>query len=208
VTTPTTATAAPTSDNLDDQAAALLAHLLEPVEVVDPTPITMALIRERIPAKLYLEFRASLLAVTESATTGDLATRILADELADVRAALVGPGFILHTPERRDLITTFGESLRWSANLVAALRGLSVSTVPRWRNEGRTTAPTLDTLRAELLAERTAADALRRFADISATRQTFDQVAFDLRTSIESGTLQCADVAAAFLESWNLRCQP
>ncbi len=158
MTTPTTATAAPASDNLDDQAAALLAHLLEPVEVIDPTPITMALIRERIPARLYLEFRASLLAVTESATTGDLATRILADELADVRAALVGPGFLLHTPERRDLITTFGKSLRWSANLVAALRGLSASTIPRWRTEGRTTAPTIETLRAELLAaSRTAA---------------------------------------------------
>jgi hypothetical protein len=171
VTTPTTATAAPASDNLDDQAAALLAHLLEPVEVIDPTPITMALIRERIPARLYLEFRASLLAVTESATTGDLATRILADELADVRAALVGPGFLLHTPERRDLITTFGESLRWSANLVAALRGLSVSTIPRWRNEGRTTAPTLDTLRAELLDERQRIEADTRAQSFAAIRE-------------------------------------
>lgn len=149
-TAPTDTTATP---SIADRAAELLAQLLAEVDQIDPTPVTMSTIRDRLPVGLYAEFRLSLHDLARSAANGtDPLTTILAEELADVRAALTSTGFILHTPERRNLIASTAIHLGWSADLTAALLGITVNRVPRWQLEGRPTAPTIDTLAAELAA--------------------------------------------------------
>lgn len=163
---------APATASISDQATELLAQLLTEVDQVDPTPVTMATIRDRLPFDLYTEFRLSLhnLAYTATNTTDD-AVIIIAEELADVRAALTGPGFMLHTPDRQALIEHIGTRLGWSSGLVSALRGITIRRIPRWQLEGRTTAPTIDTLTAELEAAAREAAAAANAAAFAAVRE-------------------------------------
>ncbi len=168
----TTTPPAPAIVSISDQAAQLLTELLAEVDQVDPTPVTMATIRDRLPLNLYAEFRVSLhnLAHTAKTTTDD-AIIILAEELADVRAALTGPGFILHTPVRQALIAHIGTRLGWSSGLVSALRGITIRRIPRWQLEGRPTAPTIETLTAELEAAAREAAAAANAAAFAAVRE-------------------------------------
>jgi hypothetical protein len=168
----TTTPPAPATVSIADQAAQLLTELLGEVDQVDPTPVTMAMIHERLGQPLYAEFRISLhnLAHTAKTTTDD-AIIILAEELADVRAALTGPGFILHTPDRQALITEIGTRLGWSSGLVSALRGITIRRIPRWQLEGRPTAPTIETLTAELEAAARESAAAANAAAFAAVRE-------------------------------------
>lgn len=194
---------APATASISDQAAELLAQLLAEVDQVDPTPVTMATIRDRLPFDLYAEFRVSLhnLAHTAKTTTDD-AIIILAEELADVRAALTGPGFILHTPDRQALIIEIGTRLGWSSGLVSALRGITIRRIPRWQLTGRPTAPTIETLTAELEAAAREAAARDRLIALDALRSRWDRLAAAIRSQIENGQLDAADIATAVTQHW------
>lgn len=199
-TAPTDTTATP---SIADLAAELLAQLLAEVDQIDPNPVTMSTIRDRLPVGLYAEFRLSLHDLARSAANGtDPLTTIIAEELADVRAALTGTGFILHTPERRNLIASTAIHLGWSAELTAALLGITVNRVPRWQLEGRPTAPTIDTLAAELAAADREADARARMVALDALRSQWDQVSSAVRSQIETGQLSAADVVETVTKKW------
>lgn len=195
----TTTPPAPTTVSISDQAAQLLTKLLAEVDQVDPTPVTMAMIHERLGQPLYAEFRISLhnLAHTAKTTTDD-AIIILAEELADVRAALTGTGFHLHTPVRQALIAHIGTRLGWSSGLVSALRGITIRRIPRWQLEGRPTAPTIDTLAAELAA----AEARRTLAMI---KEKATQIDAEASASFNRGLLP-AEIIAAANAAWSGGC--
>lgn len=186
---------APATASISDQATELLAQLLAEVDQVDPTPVTMATIHERLGQALYAEFRVSLhnLAHTAKTTTDD-AIIILAEELADVRAALTGPGFILHTPVRQALIEHIGTRLGWSSGLVSALRGITIRRIPRWQLEGRPTAPTIETLTAEL-------DVSEAHRTLAMIKEKATQIDAEASAAFDRG-LPPAEIIAAANAAW------
>lgn len=141
-----------TDPAIQAQAAALLAELLSPVDTIDPAPVTMATLRERLPSALYGELRLSFIRAKALATSESPADKIFAEEIADTQAALAGGGFLLHTPERLALLDQMAPALGWSAYLLAAMLRLCIITRPRWQTEGRATEPTLEAITAELEA--------------------------------------------------------
>jgi len=141
-----------TDPAIQAQAAAILAELLSPVDTIDPAPVTMATLRERLPSALYGELRLSFIRAKALATSEAPADQIFAEEIADTQAALAGGGFLLHTPERLALLDQMAPALGWSAYLLAAMLRVCIITRPRWQTEGRPTEPTLETITAELEA--------------------------------------------------------
>lgn len=127
--------------------------MLDTIELFDPSPVTMAIIRERLPAELYAEFRLSLLSAKERVNSSDPAERIFADEVLDIQTALASGGFLLHTPERLAMLDEMAPKLSWSAELLDALRRITVITKFKWQLAGRASAPTIETIAAEIEAE-------------------------------------------------------
>lgn len=165
-----------TDPAIQAQAAAILAELLAPVDTIDPAPVTMATLRERLPAALYGELRLSFIRAKALATSEAPADQIFAEEIADTQAALAGGGFILHTPERLALLDQMAPALGWSAYLLAAMLRVCIITRPRWQTEGRPAEPTLETVAAELAAA-ALADRWRRVAIVVEDRFAAGEIA-------------------------------
>jgi uncharacterized tellurite resistance protein B-like protein len=127
--------------------------------------------------------------------------------------ALSTTGLTLDSPSRFamiDQLATAGygaDGLQpWPVEWVKQIKAMAVTVRPRWQVVGLSQEPTIESVQGDRNRHRLEAEAIRRLAEISITRNRFDAASALVRQKIESGQVSKSDVIEAFSLEWSNTC--
>jgi len=111
-------------------------------------------------------------------------------------------------PQVQGMIMQLGtiEPDTFTPERVEILKSWGVDRRPRWQIMGLSQEPTIESVQEDRSRHRLEAEAIRRLAEISITRNRFDAASALVRQKIESGQVSKSDVIEAFSLEWSNTC--
>jgi hypothetical protein len=180
-------------------AEVILSQLLEVVE-------------QRIPADKSRDDTAwvqlnRIAHVFDSSTLKDMKQSLVRNGYEDFYQILIG-GDDFGKPKVQQILDALGQidPAVFTPVRVETMKSWGVDRRPRWQIMGLSQEPTIESVREDRNRHGLEAEAIRRLAEISLTRNQFDAASAFVRQKIESGQVSKLDVIEAFSLEWSNTC--